>query len=408
MFAISDRSTKRRIAGCLGGALGASLLLLAAYPGIAAAAPAAPTLDKLTLTSVCTLPDGDAVFRVGNINALAVTYTWDINKTSFAGKGVAPAGDSYLRVPVSSAGNTRLFVDGKQQASRAQNDRECVLHVQPVKQWLDASGAALTSPTVPKGWKLTLDSDLETLTCTWKKDALSCASKVDKEDKGEFTNEKPYLDVPFGGSYTISETATPDYKQNGTGSFGPLDQPKDLDAYFAGDDTVVVVVTNQSGSATAPTTVVAEEPTTTTTIPVDEPTTTVEALVIINEQPTTTVEVTTTVPTTDAPTTDAAVTTLAPVTTDAPTTTLPGPAPTESSTTTIAPATHELDPTGVEGIVVRAETTAASTAELEAGVEPASDTLPVTGAATAIAATVGFLLVGLGVFVLVLARRRLV
>ena len=92
MFAISDRSTKRRIAGCLGGVLGASLLLLAAYPGIAAAAPAAPTLDKLTLTSVCTLPDGDAVFLVGNSNALAVTYTWDINKTSFAGKGVAPVG----------------------------------------------------------------------------------------------------------------------------------------------------------------------------------------------------------------------------------------------------------------------------------------------------------------------------
>ena len=67
-------------------------VLLAAYPGIAAAAPAAPTLDKLTLTSVCTLPDGDAVFRVGNSNALAVTYTWDINKTSFAGKGVAPVG----------------------------------------------------------------------------------------------------------------------------------------------------------------------------------------------------------------------------------------------------------------------------------------------------------------------------
>ena len=231
---------------------------------------------------------------------------------------------------------------------------------------------------------------------------------------------------PFGGSYTISETATPDYKQNGTGSFGPLDQPKDLDAYFAGDDTVVVVVTNQSGSASAPTTVVAEEPTTTvgaeeptttTTIPVDEPTTTTTIPV---DEPTTTITVdeptTTTIPV-DEPTTtttrstsrprrqrcrrrptttvEALVivneqpTTLAPVTTDAPTTTLAGPAPTESPTTTIAPAIHELDPTGVEGIVVRAETTVAPTAELGAGVEPASDTLPVTGSATAIAATGG-------------------
>ena len=57
---------------------------------------------------------------------------------------------------------------------------------------------------------------------------------------------------------------------------------------------------------------------------------------------------------------------------------------------------------------MRAETTVASTADLGAGVEPASDTLPVTGSATAVAATVGFLLVGLGVFVLVLGRRRLV
>ena len=55
MFANSDRNTKRRIAGYLGGVLGAACVLLAVYPGIAAAAPA---LDKLTLTSVCTLPEG--------------------------------------------------------------------------------------------------------------------------------------------------------------------------------------------------------------------------------------------------------------------------------------------------------------------------------------------------------------
>ena len=253
MFASSDRSTKRRIAGYLGGVLGASLLFLSVYPGIAAAAPA---LDKLTLTSMCTLPKGDAIFRVGNTNALAITYTWDINKTSFAGKALAPAGDSYLHVPSSSAGNTRIFVDGKQQASKAQNGKACVFHVQPVKRWVDASGADLAAPVVPKGWKLTLDSDLETLTCTWKKAALSCTSKVDAEDKGAFTNEKPNLDVPFGGSYTITETATPDFKQDGTGTFGPLDEPKDLDAYFAGADTFVVVVTNQSDAAIAATTTI--------------------------------------------------------------------------------------------------------------------------------------------------------
>ncbi len=266
MFAQNDQSTKRRIAGYLGGVFGAACVLLAASPGLATGAAAAPALDKLTLTSVCTLPKGDAVLRVGNTNALAITYTWDINKTSFAGKAVATAGDSYLLVPSSSAGNTRLFVDGKQQVAKAQNGKACVFHVQPVKRWVDASGADLAAPVVPKGWKLTLDSDLETVTCTWKKSALSCTSKVDAEDKGDFTNEKPNLDVPFGGSYTITETSTSDFKQEGTGTFGPLDEPKDLDAYFVGDDTVVAVVTNHLVGEAAPSTT-AEETTTTTEAP---------------------------------------------------------------------------------------------------------------------------------------------
>ena len=202
MFANSDRNTKRRIAGYLGGVLGAACVLLAVYPGIAAAAPA---LDKLTLTSMCTLPNGDAVFRVGNTNASSISYTWDINKTSFGGSRHRTAGDSYLHVPSSSAGNTRLFVDGKQQATKAQNGDVCVFHVQPVEAWLDASGAAIASPDVPKGWKLTFEGELETVTCTWtNKDVLSCKSKVNPDAKGTFANVGGSLEVPFGGSYTIT------------------------------------------------------------------------------------------------------------------------------------------------------------------------------------------------------------
>ncbi len=268
MFANSDRNTKRRIAGYLGGVLGAACVLLAVYPGIAAAAPAAPALDKLTLTSMCTLPNGDAVFRVGNTNASPISYTWDINKTWFSGKGLAPAGDSYLHVPSSDAGNTRIFVDGKQQATKAQNGDVCVFHVQPVKQWLDASGSAIPSPDVPKGWKLTYEGELETVTCTWtNKDVLSCKSKVNADAKGTFANEGSSLEVPFGGSYTITETATPGFVQSGTGKFGPLDQPADLDPYFEGADTLDAVVTNQSDEASATTTTVSaattEAPTTT-------------------------------------------------------------------------------------------------------------------------------------------------
>ena len=125
------------------------------------------------------------------------------------------------------AGNTRLFVDGKQQATKAQNGDLCVFHVQPVKQWLDASGAAIASPDVPKGWKLTFEGELETVTCTWtNKDVLSCKSKVNPDAKGTFANVGTSLEVPFGGSYTITETATPGFVQDGTGKFGPLDQPR--------------------------------------------------------------------------------------------------------------------------------------------------------------------------------------
>ncbi len=127
MFAQHDRTTRRRITGYLGGVFGAACVLLAVYPGLAAGAAAAPALNKLTLTSVSTLPKGDAVLRVDNPNSPAVSYTWDIRTTSFAGKGVAPAGASYLHVPASTAGNTRLFVNGALQSAKKQNDKTCVL-----------------------------------------------------------------------------------------------------------------------------------------------------------------------------------------------------------------------------------------------------------------------------------------
>ncbi len=103
MFATREPNFKRRLAGHVGGLVGATAMLLTVYPTIAAAAPA---VNKLTLASVCTLPEGDAVMRVGNSNAVDIVFTWDIVETALTGKSVAAPGDSFLLVPPSTAGNT--------------------------------------------------------------------------------------------------------------------------------------------------------------------------------------------------------------------------------------------------------------------------------------------------------------
>ena len=302
MFATREPNFKRRLAGHVGGLVGATAMLLTVYPTIAAAAPA---VNKLTLASVCTLPEGDAVMRVGNSNAVDIVFTWDIANTKLSGKAVATAGDSFLLVPPSTAGNTRVFVDGKQHAAKKQNPDVCVSHVQVSKQWVDAKGAPIASPSVPKGWALTLRSDLETVTCTWNKGAatVKCSSKVDAEDKGSFANVGASLEVPVGGAYTIDETATPGFDRSGLGKFG-VEKPTDLAAFFGGGDTLAAVVTNTavapvvtttsttsttsttlgSTSTAAPTTTI-ESPTTTlappeettTTTSVEEPTTTLSS-----------------------------------------------------------------------------------------------------------------------------------
>ncbi len=266
MFATREPNFRRRLAGHLGGVLGATAMLIAVLPGIATAAPA---LDKLTLASECTLPDGAAVMRVSNSNAVDIVYTWDIANTKLAGKAVALPGDNYLLVDPSTEGNTRIFVDGKQQATKKQNPDVCVAHVQVSKLWLDAKGAPIASPVVPKGWALTLRSDLETVTCTWNKGAgaVKCSSKVDGEDKGNFANVGGSLEVAVGGEYTIDETPTPGFDRSGLGGFA-LDQPEDLATFFGGGDTVAAVVINAAETSVEETTTTTTEAPTTTLAPV--------------------------------------------------------------------------------------------------------------------------------------------
>jgi hypothetical protein len=448
MFATREPNFKRRLAGHVGGVLGATAMLIAVLPGIATAAPA---LNKLTLASVCTLPGGDAVMRVGNTNAVDVAYTWDIAKTSITGKGVASPGESYVLFPPSTAGNTRLFVDGKQQAAKAQNPDVCVAHVQVSKLWVDAKGAPIASPAVPKGWALTLRSDLETVTCTWNKaaGAVKCSSKVDAEDKGGFANVGASLEVPVGGAYTIDETATPGFDRSGLGKFG-VEMPTDLAAFFGGGDTLAAVVTNTavapvvtttsttsttsttlgSTSTAAPTTTI-ESPTTTlappeettTTTSVEEPTTTTEV-----EEPTTTTEVDeettttttevdeeTTTTTTESPsTTVAAAEETTTTTSESPSTTVAAAEETttttssvEESTTTVAPATS--GPAGVRGLALdppSGEGQPDPATQVLAGTD-GPDVLPVTGAASVPIAVLGLGLVAIGTCISLAARRRL-
>ncbi len=108
-------------------------------------------------------------------------YTWTIDKTSFSGSGTAQPGDSYLYVPPSHE-NLRVFADGKQLLAPKQDTDLCAFHVHPVKRWVDADGHELESPDVPKSWTLTLESDIETLICTWKKDDVFCKSKADSRE----------------------------------------------------------------------------------------------------------------------------------------------------------------------------------------------------------------------------------
>ena len=372
MFARTDRSRKRHIVGYLSVIVGAALMLLSANAGLAAAAPA-PKLDQLTLTALCTLPGGDAVFGVGNTNSVDVSYTWDIDNTSFSGAGTAPPGDSYLYVPPSPE-NLRVHADGKQLLAPKQDTDLCVFHVQPVKRWVDADGHELESPDVPNSWTLTLESDIETLVCTWKKNDVFCKSKADLDEKGDFAVEKRVLDVPFGSSYTITESATPGFEQEGTGTFGPLAPPQNLTAFFETDEDIVATVTNHLAQEEVAAATTTAAPTTTST--------TIESLI-----------------------TGAAVTS-APTTTESPTTTL-APAPTLSPAPTLAASTTaSVDETTSTSGALPSDDRASELAgdEVEpAAVGPSRDTLPVTGGQAGIVAGLGFGLVVAGLAVLAVA-----
>jgi hypothetical protein len=429
MFARSDRSTKPYIVGYLGVVVGATLMLLSANAGFAAAAPA-PKLDQLTLTALCTLPEGDAVFRVGNTNNVGVSYTWDIDKTSFSGSGTATPGHSYLYVPPSHE-NLRVYVGGKQQLAPKQDADLCVFHVQPVKRWVDADGHELESPDVPKFWKLTLESDIETLICTWKKDSVFCRSKADLEEKGEFAVEKRVLDVPFGSSYTITESATADFEQEGTGPFGPLAKPNDLTAFFNSDENIVATVTNRlvEEEVVAATTTAAatttEAPTTTLAVTTTLAPTTTEALTstsstTVEEESTTSTtaeeESTTTTSTTiesliaGESVTTAPTTTAAPTTTFAPTTTLAPPSTFSADTTAPADGTTSTsngnsgDPESSELLPSDDRAPELTGDQVDpASVGPTRDSLPVTGGQAGLVAGLGFALVVAGLAVLAFA-----
>ncbi len=418
MFTRTNRITKRHVVGYLSTVVGATLLLLSSTAGLAVAAPA-PKLDKLTLDALCTLPAGPAVFRVGNTNGIAVPYTWTIDKTSFSGSGTAEPGDSYLYVPASDE-NVRVFADGKQLLAPKQDTDLCAFHVEPVKRWVDADGHELESPDVPKSWTLTLESDIETLICTWHKDGVFCKSK------GGSAAEKRVLDVPFGSSYTITESATPGFEQEGSGLFGPLETPQNLTAFFDSDEDIVATVTNRlaeeevvaATTTAAPTT--SEAPTTTaesttTEAPTSTTSTTVEEEAITSTTTEDKESTTTTSTTIESLITGEAVTS-APTTTESPTTTL-APAPTLSPAPTLVADTtapgaeatststgHAPDPELSGALPSDGRASQPSGDEVEpAAVGPSRDSLPVTGGEAGIVAGLGFALVLAGLAVLAVA-----
>ena len=321
MFARSRR-TKRHVVGYLGIVVGTTLMLLSATAGLATAAP---KLDKLSVDGLCTLPGGDAVLRVGNTNSVDIAYTWDIDKTEFKGSGVAHRGTPTCtcRLPTTTCGCTST---ASRYSPRSRTPICAAFHVRPVKRWVDADGHELGSPDVLSSWTLTLENEVDAVSCTWKKGDLSC--------KG---GDKGVLDVPFGSSYSIIESATPGFEQKGTGDFGPVGTPQNLTAFFNSDEDIVVTVTNQlaeekieattttaatttteAPATTLGTTTTTEAPTSTTSTTVEEETTTTTEAPRSTTSTTVEEETTTTI---EAPTTSTTVEEESTTTTEAPTST---------------------------------------------------------------------------------------
>ena len=167
MFANSDRNTKRRIAGYLGGLLGASVAPACGLSRDRRCRTRRSTSSRSP--RMCTLPgwrrDLPGRQHQRARHHLHVGHRQDV---------VRRQGRRDRRRQLPARASSSLEQHAPLRRRQAAGDEEAERrHVRVPcaagEEWLDGSGSALTSPDVPKGWTLTLTSDLETVTCTWTK-----------------------------------------------------------------------------------------------------------------------------------------------------------------------------------------------------------------------------------------------
>lgn len=92
----------------------------ALYPGIYNVRANPATFTKLQLTSMC-----NGKWRVRNPNAAAISFTWDLYKTTVKGLGVVPGNSDVFFYTPTGAYTARVFVGQQQQQVKASNPTPC-------------------------------------------------------------------------------------------------------------------------------------------------------------------------------------------------------------------------------------------------------------------------------------------
>ena len=124
------------------------------------------TFTKLGLTSLC-----NGNWRVHNPNATPISITWDVYTTTENRVGVVPANTDAFFTSSQGANTVRVFVNGKQQQSKATNPANCTSSTLSFA-WAADSKSAVASPKT----LLTLNKAYSVVVSTFAKNSSSSAA----------------------------------------------------------------------------------------------------------------------------------------------------------------------------------------------------------------------------------------
>ncbi len=295
-----------------GGAALAVLLAViptTAGPASAQASPPSPP----TLTGLCWMGSNRPILRARNTDSQQVMqYTLRSGTATRSGTvGPArPSGASDVahfvgtgRFPAAAETNLAWSIRSTSGtlASTAAESTYCTYDLQPEIRWRGADGQPIAAPAAAPGLVVTLAGPLEQLSCTWATSGLDCTQQAVRDAPlapGTFRPTRNELQVPafaVGGkspSYTAAVVPPVGFRVlSGSGTFGLDDLGTGLgqgnvDARIAtflplkssgGTQDRALTITVQQGSAPAPTTKAAPTTAAVTTTPSTPPTSAAEA-----------------------------------------------------------------------------------------------------------------------------------